>query len=83
MDSGEGARPAGWIGDAQPVTVNSGPVVAGIGALNQAPPRNIVTVTPYASATVGLPSTAISGQQQLASTRTGADISPSGGFDAH
>jgi DNA-binding NtrC family response regulator len=46
MDSGEGTRPAGWIGDAQPVTVNAGPAVPGIGALNQAPPRNIVTVEP-------------------------------------
>jgi DNA-binding NtrC family response regulator len=48
LDSHEGpvGRPAGWLGDVQPVSLESGPVVAGIGALNQAPPRNVVTVEP-------------------------------------
>jgi DNA-binding NtrC family response regulator len=45
MDSAEPMRAAGYIGDAQPVT-GSGQPIAGISALNQAPPRNIVTVEP-------------------------------------
>ena len=36
-----------WLGDAQPVVLSPGTApVAGIGALNQAPPRNIVTIEP-------------------------------------
>jgi DNA-binding NtrC family response regulator len=47
MDSMDApSRPAAWIGDAQPVAVASGPPVAGIGALDQAPPKNVVTVEP-------------------------------------
>jgi DNA-binding NtrC family response regulator len=38
--------PPGWIGDAQPVSLAPGNTVAGIDALNQTPPRNIVTVEP-------------------------------------
>jgi DNA-binding NtrC family response regulator len=49
MDS-EGPRerpgPPGWIGDVQPVAVGGGTPIAGIGALNQEPPRNVVTVEP-------------------------------------
>ena len=42
----ERAAPPGWIGDAQPVAVGAGQTVAGIGALNEAPPRTVVTVEP-------------------------------------
>jgi DNA-binding NtrC family response regulator len=49
LDSTEapGSRQPGWIGDAQPVaSVSAGPPIAGIGALNQAPPKNVVTIEP-------------------------------------
>jgi DNA-binding NtrC family response regulator len=45
MDSQE-LRPAGWIGDVQPSGLQPPPSVPGIGALNQPPPRNVVTVEP-------------------------------------
>jgi DNA-binding NtrC family response regulator len=45
MDDPAGRKP-GWIGDVQPVAVGSGAPAAGIGALNEAPPRNVVTVEP-------------------------------------
>jgi DNA-binding NtrC family response regulator len=44
--SRERATPAGWIGDVQPVTRNPQPVTAGIGALNEPPPKNTVVVEP-------------------------------------
>jgi DNA-binding NtrC family response regulator len=39
-------RHPNWIGDAQTITRSPQPVIAGIGALDQKPPRNIVTVEP-------------------------------------
>jgi DNA-binding NtrC family response regulator len=49
MDSNDHARAPGWIGDLQPASLppaNPQSAVAGIGALDQAPPRNVVTVEP-------------------------------------
>jgi DNA-binding NtrC family response regulator len=46
MDDGTRVNPPGWIGDAQPIAVGTGAPVAGIGALDQTPPRNVVTVEP-------------------------------------
>lgn len=45
MDSQEVRQP-GWIGDVQPNAIGNGSSVAGIGALNQPPPKNVVTVEP-------------------------------------
>jgi DNA-binding NtrC family response regulator len=42
----ERAAPPGWIGDVHPVSLGAGPTVAGIEPLNQAPPKNVVTVEP-------------------------------------
>ena len=48
LDSHEmpASRPPGWIGDLQPATSDPRPAIAGIGALNQAPPKNVVTIEP-------------------------------------
>jgi DNA-binding NtrC family response regulator len=48
MDASESpaGRQPGWIGDAQPVAIDQRSAIAGIGALDQAPPKNIVTVEP-------------------------------------
>ena len=46
MDSTENGRHPGWIGDLQPAIGNLQPGVPGIGALNQSPPKNVVTVEP-------------------------------------
>jgi DNA-binding NtrC family response regulator len=46
MDGDERAARPGWIGDAHPAPLASGAAVAGIEPLDQAPPRNVVTVEP-------------------------------------
>ena len=48
MDSNEtpAGRQPGWIGEVHPAAIGNGSAVAGISALNQAPPKNVVTVEP-------------------------------------